>query len=158
MKYQNDCILTNNLGSCETEHKGIIKPTVLHNSPVPEFFFYEWILAWILSDVLIRGTTQIVVQYKQLELLECLYFDENSILFSCRGDLFYHLKIMYMYVGMPVCVPTPTETRDTRAPLVTVIGKCEMPDPGSGYQTPGLCKSGICLYLLSQLSSPGIFP
>lgn len=131
-----DCILTNNLGSCETKHKGIIKPTVYMIAQCLRcfFFFNEWILAWILSDVLIRGTAQIVVQYKQLELLECLYFDENSILlFSCQRDLFYHLKIMYMYVGMSVCVPTPTETRGTRVPLVTVIGKCEMSDPGSGY-------------------------
>lgn len=71
---------------------------------LPEvFFFYEWILAWILSDVLIRGIAQVAIQYKHLDLLECLYFDENSILFfSCRRDLFYHLKVMSMYVGMSV--------------------------------------------------------
>lgn len=101
------------------KHKGITKPTVLHNSPVPAWGFFFMNGSWpgfclmCLSEALLKLLFSISTWtcWNVSILMKIV-----SFFFSCRRDLFYHLKIMSMYVGMSVWVPRPTETRGTRVP------------------------------------------
>lgn len=83
------------------KHKGFIKPTVLH-SPEPEVFFMNG--SW--PGFCLMCLSEAPLKLFSLSSWSCwnvsILIKTVSFFFSCRRDLFYHLKIMSLYVDMSV--------------------------------------------------------